>query len=157
MHCNLKWTEMNQRSFSNRNLDINWNWKESMNHQTICVLFQLNLDLTLFGLLLPCKNDWTWSFRSMFFFSSWNYKYFFYLSQTHALIEFLILFLLINLNDTVVTLFKVTQNTDKSDFYLIRDIKDVNLSLGHVLALDDKNKLWLKVNKWAAKTPDPKQ
>ena len=65
----------------------------------------------------------------------------FFLSQTHALIEFLILFLLINLNDTVVTLFKVTQNTDKSDFYLIRDIKDVNLSLGHVLALDDKNKL----------------
>ena len=63
------------------------------------------------------------------------------LSQTHALIEFLILFLLINLNDTVVTLFKVTQNTDKSDFYLILDIKDFNLSLGHVLALDDKNKL----------------
>ena len=65
----------------------------------------------------------------------------FFLSQTHALIEFLILFLLINLNDTVVTLFKVTQNTDKSDFYLIRDMKDVNLSFGHVLALDDKNKL----------------
>ena len=47
------------------------------------------------------------------------FSIFFFLSQTHALIEFLILFLLINLNDTVVTLFKVTQNTDISDFYLI--------------------------------------
>ena len=153
----MNWNESKKFFKQKSRYQLKLKGKESMNHQTIYVLSQLNLDLTLFGLLLPCKNDWTWSFRSMFFFSSWNYKYFFYLSQTHALIEFLILFLLINLNDTVVTLFKVTQNTDKSDFYLIRDIKDVNLSLGHVLALDDKNKLWLKVNKWAAKTPDPKQ
>ena len=144
----MNWNESKKFFKQKSRYQLKLKGKESMNHQTICVLSQLNLDLTLFGLLLPCKNDWTWSFRSMFFFSSWNYKYFFYLSQTHALIEFLILFLLINLNDTVVTLFKVTQNTDKSDFYLIRDIKDVNLSLGHVLALDDKNKLYFVTYHW---------